>query len=55
MAYYECVFIARQDISTQQVEGLSDDFAKIIETGGGTVTKRESWGLRNLAFKIKKN
>lgn len=55
MAYYECVFIARQDISTQQVEGLSDEFAQIIETGGGKVTKRESWGLRNLAFKIKKN
>jgi small subunit ribosomal protein S6 len=55
MAYYECVFIARQDISTQQVEVLSDEFAQIIETGGGKVTKRESWGLRNLAFKIKKN
>jgi ribosomal protein S6 len=55
MAFYECVFIARQDISSQQVDGLSDEFAGIVEAGGGKVTKRESWGLRNLAYKIKKN
>ncbi len=55
MAYYESVFIARQDISAPQVESLADGFAAVIEENGGKVTKRESWGLRGLAYKIKKN
>lgn len=55
MAFYESVFIARQDISPQQVEQLASDFAAIIAAQGGKVTKTENWGLRNLAYKIKKN
>ncbi|MDP6172918.1 MAG: 30S ribosomal protein S6, partial [Rhodospirillales bacterium] len=55
MAYYESVFIARQDISAPQVEGLADDFSAVIEENGGKVTKRENWGLRGLAYKINKN
>ncbi len=55
MSYYESVFIARQDISAPQVETLADTFTEIISGGGGTVTKREYWGLRNLAYRIKKN
>ena len=55
MAQYESVFIARQDISSAQAEGLADTFAGIITTGGGTVSKKEYWGLRNLAYRIKKN
>ncbi len=55
MPYYESVFIARQDISAPQVETLADTFTEIISGGGGNVTKREYWGLRNLAYRIKKN
>ncbi len=55
MSYYESVFIARQDISATQVETLADTFTEIISGGGGNVTKREYWGLRNLAYRIKKN
>ncbi|MFQ5774525.1 MAG: 30S ribosomal protein S6 [Kiloniellaceae bacterium] len=55
MALYECVFIARQDISATQVEGLVERFTGIIEAGGGRVAKKEMWGLRNLAYRIKKN
>lgn len=55
MPYYENVFIARQDISTTQVDTLADGFASVIETMGGTIAKREYWGLRNLAYKVKKN
>ncbi len=55
MPYYESVFIARQDISAPQVETLTDTFTEIISGGGGSVTKREYWGLRNLAYRIKKN
>lgn len=55
MALYEHVIIARQDISAAQVEALTADFSKIIEDNGGTVAKNEYWGLKSLAYKIKKN
>jgi small subunit ribosomal protein S6 len=55
MPLYECVLIARQDISASQVEGLTDHFKSIIEQRGGAVRKQEYWGLRSLAFRIKKN
>ena len=54
MPYYESVFIARQDISAAQVDSLADTYTKLIEDQGGKVTKREYWGLRNFAYRIKK-
>ena len=55
MRLYESVFIARQDISSQQVESIADEFAGIITNAGGKIHKREYWGLRSLAYRIKKN
>lgn len=55
MPYYEHVFIARQDVSANQVETLTTDLTGILENGGGRVAKNEYWGLRQLAYKIKKN
>lgn len=55
MPLYEHVFLARQDISPQQVETLTDSFKSVIETGGGSVAKTEYWGLKSLAYRIKKN
>ena len=55
MSFYEHVFIARQDLAPAQVEELTDKYAGVIESMGGKVTKREDWGLRNLAYRIKKN
>lgn len=55
MPLYETVFIARQDISSQQVENLTEHMSNFVTTGGGNVAKVENWGLRNLAYKIKKN
>ncbi len=55
MAMYECVFIARQDLSRADVTRLTDGFAATITENGGTVVKQEYWGLRNLAYKINKN
>ena len=55
MRLYESVFIARQDISSQQVESMADEFAGIITNAGGQIHKREYWGLRSLAYRIKKN
>ena len=55
MALYETVFIARQDISAKQVEDYAAAFGKIVNDNGGKVKNTESWGLRTLAYKIKKN
>jgi len=55
MPLYESTFIARPDISAQQVEALTEQFEEIIRTAGGEVAKKEYWGLRNLAYRIKKN
>ena len=55
MALYETVFIARQDVSAKQVEDIAKAFDKIVTDNGGAVKKTESWGLRTLAYKIKKN
>ena len=55
MRLYESVFIARQDITSAQVEAMADEFAEIITSAGGSIKKREYWGLRSLAYRIKKN
>ena len=55
MALYEHVFMARQDISQAQMEALMKEYADLIGTGGGKVTKTEYWGVKNLAYKIKKS
>ena len=55
MSLYESVVIVRQDASAQQVEVLADNFENIIKKNGGSVPKRENWGLRSLAYKLKKN
>jgi small subunit ribosomal protein S6 len=55
MPLYEHVFIARQDVSAQQVENLTEQFSNIITENGGTIAKSEYWGLKNLAYKVKKN
>lgn len=55
MALYEHIFIARQDVSQQQVEALVEQLTTILKDNGGSVSKNEYWGLRNLSFKVKKN
>src|ERR1043165_8727270 len=55
MALYEHMLIARQDISAQAVDALATHLKTIIETEGGKVEKQEYWGLRSLAYRIKKN
>ncbi len=55
MPLYEHVFLARQDISGQQVETLTEQFKSVLEENGGSVGKVEYWGVRPLAYRIKKN
>lgn len=55
MAFYETVFVARQDIAAAQVEAMGNNFADIVQKNGGKIVNREYWGLRNLAYRINKN
>jgi small subunit ribosomal protein S6 len=55
MPLYEHVYLARQDVSNAQVETLTKEFTDLIEQGGGKITKSEYWGVKSLAYKIKKN
>lgn len=55
MPLYEHVFLARQDVSAQQVEQMVEQYKSLISENGGTVGKVETWGLRTLAYRINKN
>ncbi|HZF96514.1 MAG TPA: 30S ribosomal protein S6 [Allosphingosinicella sp.] len=55
MPLYEHVFLARQDLAQAQVDALAQTATDIIETNGGKVSKTETWGLRNIAYRIQKN
>ncbi|WP_296680260.1 30S ribosomal protein S6 [Novosphingobium sp.] len=55
MPLYEHTFLARQDLSQAQVDALAATATEIVEAGEGKVTKTETWGLKNLAYKIKRN
>lgn len=55
MPLYECVILARQEVSAPQVEALVDEMSNVLTQGGGNVSKKEFWGLRNIAYRVKKN
>jgi small subunit ribosomal protein S6 len=55
MALYEHIFLARQDVTAQQVEALTEQYKGVIASHGGTVAKVEYWGVKSLAYRIKKN
>ena len=55
MPLYEHIFMARQDVTSQQVEAMVDQYKGVIEQNGGTVDKTEMWGVKSLAYRIKKN
>ena len=55
MALYEHVFLARQDVSAQQVDALVEQYKGVIESLGGKVGRVENWGLKSLTYRIKKN
>jgi len=55
MALYEHVFLARQDITAQQVDAIVEQYKGLIEENGGKVGRIENWGLKSLTYRIKKN
>lgn len=55
MRYYETMFIIRQDAPAASIDTIADSFQEIITSDGGEMTRRENWGLKNLAYIINKN
>ncbi|KAA9009253.1 30S ribosomal protein S6 [Histidinibacterium aquaticum] len=55
MPLYEHVFIARQDLSNAQAEGLIEHFSQVLSDNGGKVVDTEYWGVKTMAYKINKN
>ncbi len=55
MALYEHIFLVRQDVTAQQVEALTEQYKGVIAANGGRVAKVEYWGVKSLAYRIKKN
>ena len=55
MNKYESVFIARQDLGASQVSSLIDSLKEVVASQGGEVVRVDNWGLKNLAYRIKKN
>ena len=55
MANYESVLIARQDLGASQINTIVSDLSEVIKKEGGEVVKVDNWGLKNLAYRIKKN
>lgn len=55
MALYEHVFLARQDITPQQVDALVEQYKGVLEANGGKVGRVENWGLKSLTYRIRKN
>ena len=55
MSLYEHVFLSRQDVTAQQVEAMTEQYKAVIEAHGGSIAKVEYWGVKSLAYRIKKN
>ncbi|MEP7241988.1 MAG: 30S ribosomal protein S6 [Devosia sp.] len=55
MPLYEHIYLARQDVSPQQVEEMTNALTEVLTQGGGKVTKNEYWGLKSLSYRIRKN
>ena len=48
MPLYEHVYMARQDVTAQQVDEMTAQYKNVIEQMGGKVTKTEYWGVKSL-------
>jgi len=55
MAFYESVMVFRGDLTESQVRDKAAKFAEIIKSLKGAVQSTEFWGLKPLAYVIRKN
>lgn len=55
MAFYESVLVFRGDLTESQAKEKATKFTEIIKELKGSVKSTEFWGLKNLAYIIRKN
>lgn len=55
MPLYECTFIVRQDVASADAEKMVEKYGAVLKAQGGEIVKSEYWGLRTLAYRVKKN
>jgi small subunit ribosomal protein S6 len=55
MPLYEHVYLARQDVTTQQVDELTEQLKGVIQQLGGSVVNTEYWGVKSLSYRLRKN
>jgi small subunit ribosomal protein S6 len=55
MPLYEHVYMARQDVTSQQIDELNAQYQTIVEGLGGKIAKTEYWGVKSLTYRIRKN
>ncbi len=54
MRRYETIFIARPNVGEDEIEAITAKATSTIESDGGTILRVNNWGLKKLAYLIKK-
>lgn len=55
MAFYEHTFITPPELNTKDLNLLKNKINEIINNNDSKILKEEDWGVRTLAYPIKKN
>jgi small subunit ribosomal protein S6 len=54
MRIYEELYILRPDITEEEVDASVDQIRQIVTGSGGAIDKVDKWGVRKLAYRVKK-
>lgn len=54
MNYYESIFILNPDLPSDQAEKIQQTMTAVIERSGGSIHVVENWGVKRLAYHVKK-
>ena len=54
MRRYECIYILKPDLPTEAIDELGSRFREVIEQNGGRIINEDHWGIKSLAYEVKK-
>ncbi len=54
MRRYECIYILKPDLPTETIQELGSRFREVIEQNGGRIINEDEWGIKSLAYEVKK-
>ena len=55
MNFYEHTYITTPELSKEDLDSVRKKIDEIIKKNDSKILKEEDWGLRSLAYQIKKN